>query len=93
VGTVGRRLTLEVTCCKLVLSAALGELFLVVEQVGFVHRHPALAPLGLTAGFDDPAGLALLTGPMRGRDLDSLWPRLGVLACTQRDPKHRDPAQ
>jgi hypothetical protein len=58
-----------------------------------IDRDTALAPLRLAAGLDDSTSLVLFAGPMCGSDLDALGARLGLLAPSERDTEHRDPAE
>jgi hypothetical protein len=88
-----RRLAFEVARCEIALPPAFGEPLLVIEQVGFVDRYAAFAPLRLAAGLDHPACLAFFAGPMRRGDLDALLWRLGLLASDERNAKNSDPAE
>jgi hypothetical protein len=84
---------LKVADRELVLPAAFGELLLVVEQVGFVHRCAALAALRGAARLDDAARLAFFAGPVRRGDLDTLLWRFGLLAPDERDDDHPYPVE
>jgi hypothetical protein len=75
------------------LAAALGELFLVVEQVHFVDGDAALAAPRCATGFHHPAGVTFFAGSVSRADLDPFKARLGLLAAPEPDTHNREPAE